>query len=92
MRPGDPAAELLLTGTGPYGPDAPKVFAGALGIPVRAGLPWDPATAAVLSDGAGPRRGFSRSPLIRAAAALATGLARDTAAPSPTGPPARARR
>ena len=92
IRPGDPATELLLVGTGPYGPDAPKVFSGALGIAVRAGLPWDPATAGVLSDGAMPRRGFSRSPLIRAAAALATGLARDTAALPPTGSPAKARR
>ena len=87
LRPGEPAAELLLVGTGPYGQDAAKVFSGTLGIPVRASLPWDPATAAVLSDGATPRRGFGRSPLVRAATGLAAGLARDTAAlPSPSLP------
>jgi hypothetical protein len=86
IRPGDPAAELLLAGTGPYGPDAPKAFREALGIPVRASLPWDPAAAAVLSDGAVPPRGFNRTPLMRAATALAIGLARDTATQSPAGP------
>jgi hypothetical protein len=79
IRPGDPAAELLLAGTGPYGPDGPKAFREALEVPVRASLPADPATAAVLSDGAAPRRGFGRSPLIRASAALAAGLTRDAA-------------
>jgi hypothetical protein len=91
IRPGEPTAELLLVGTGPYGPDATKVFSGALGIPVRASIPWDPATAAVLSDGAVPRRGFGRSPLVRAATGLATGLARDTAALPSASPPAGVR-
>jgi hypothetical protein len=76
IRPSDPPADLVLAGTGPYGPDGPKVFREALEVPVRASLPWDPATAAVLSDGALPRRGFGRSPLMRATAALVTCLAR----------------
>lgn len=79
IRPGDPAAELILAGTGPYGQDATKVFAGALAIPVRSTLPWDPATAAVLSDGAAPRRGFARSRLMRTARTLANSLSRDLA-------------
>lgn len=91
LRPSQPAAELLLTGTGPYGLDAPKAFGDALGVPVRSSLPCDTATAAVLSDGAAPRRGFGRSPLIRATTALATGLAQDTAALPAAGSPAGAR-
>jgi hypothetical protein len=79
IRPSGPAAELLLTGGGPYGLDAARVFSGALGVPVRASLPWDPAAAAVLADGAEPRRGFGRSPLLRVATALAGGLAREAA-------------
>ncbi|HEY2261252.1 MAG TPA: hypothetical protein VGI96_01355 [Streptosporangiaceae bacterium] len=83
-RAARPAAALLVVGEGPYGMDAPKVLTDALGIPVRASLPSDPAAAAVLSDGTTPRRGFARSPLMRAAAILASGLAREVAArPAP---------
>lgn len=39
----------------------------ALGVPVRAVLARDPATAAVFSDGATPPRGLARSALLRAA-------------------------
>ena len=79
LRAVSPPAALLLTGEGPYGMDAPKVLAGALGVPVRGRLPSDPPAASVLSDGAPPRRGFARSALMRAAAILASGLARETA-------------
>jgi hypothetical protein len=81
IRAADPAAALVLAGQGPYGADAPRTLAGALGVPVRGSLPSDPRAAAVLSDGTEPRRGFARSPLMRAAAILASGLARETASP-----------
>jgi hypothetical protein len=81
IRADDPAAALVLVGQGPYGTDAPRTLAGALGVPVRGSLPSDPHAAAVLSDGTEPRRGFARSPLMRAAAILASGLARETASP-----------
>lgn len=96
IRAADPAAALILAGQGPYGAGAPRTLADALGVPVRGSLPSDPAAAAVLSDGAAPRRGFGRSPLMRAAAVLASGLARDTASPPAAGEaqvfPAGARR
>ena len=87
-----PAAELLLIGNGPYGADGPKAFTDALGVPVRASLPCDPAAAAVLSDGARPDRGFGSSPLIRAAAALAERLVSETAAEPSVDSAAGARR
>ena len=96
IRATDPAAALVLAGEGPYGTGAPRTMGGALGVPVRGSLPSDPAAAAVLSDGAEPRRGFGRSPLMRAAAVLASGLARETASPPAVGKapnlPAGARR
>ena len=79
IRPARPADGLLLIGKGPYGSDAARVLTGALGVPVRGSLPFDPAASAVLSDGAAAPRGFRRSALIRAAAAVASGLARDIA-------------
>ena len=74
-----PADGLILIGTGGYGAEASRAVSRALGVPVTAVLPADPAAAAVLSDGQPPRRGFSRSPLMRAAGALAGGLAERTA-------------
>lgn len=50
-------------------------IAAQFGVPVLASLPWDPATAAVLSDGA-PGRRFERSALGRGFADAATELAR----------------
>jgi hypothetical protein len=88
IRATGPAAELLLAGKGPYGADGPKAFTEALGVPVRAVLPWDPAAAGVLADGTRPRHGFGRSALMRAATALAARLARDTAAQPAAGVPA----
>jgi hypothetical protein len=69
-----PADGLIVLGTGPYGGDGPKVMARELGVEVSAVLPWDPAAAGALS-GTGHSRRLSRSPLLRAAARLAGGLA-----------------
>ncbi len=91
IRAAQPPAELLIIGGGPYGMNGPKAFTEALGIPVLAVLPSDPAAAAVLSDGARPGRGFSRSALLGAAAAVAAGLARATAGQPAQGSPAGAR-
>lgn len=82
MRAAAPPAELILVGQGPYGTDGPRVMAGALEAGVRGRLPSDPAAASALSDGTEPRRGFAQSPLMRAAAVLAAGLARDTSPPA----------
>jgi len=88
IRGGYPPAELVLVGEGPYGLNAPRVLSQALEVPVRGSLPGDPDAAGVLSDGAAPGR-FRRSPLMRAAAGLAVGLAREhatgPAAPVPAG-------
>jgi hypothetical protein len=84
VRAGDPPASLILVAEGPYGPEAPRALRRALDVRVRGSLPDDPAAAAVLSDGAAPGR-FRRSPLMRAATALAAGLAREHAAPVPAG-------
>ena len=93
LRAASPPAALLVIGEGPYGMEAPRVLTDALGVPVRGSLPSDPAAAAVLSDGAAPRRGFARSPLMRAATIVASGLARDAARHAATAPglPAGAR-
>jgi hypothetical protein len=88
IRAARPGASLILVGEGTYGADAPRALAGALGVPVRGSLPNDPGPASVLSDGARPGRRFARTPLMRAAAALAAGLARDSAAPAVTAEPA----
>jgi hypothetical protein len=55
---------VLLVGEGT--PSAREVSR-ALGVPVAFSLPYDEKTAAVLSDGAGSRRGIAARPLIRAA-------------------------
>jgi hypothetical protein len=83
VRGGYPPAELVLVGDGPYGLNAPRVLSQALEVPVRGSLPGDPDAAGVLSDGAAPAR-FGRSPLMRAAAALAAALAAEHA-PRPAG-------
>jgi hypothetical protein len=66
---GRDALRLVLVGAGPY---SGGEIAGRLGVPVLAELPFDPAAAQVLSDGAdlGERR-FARSDLMRHAASAA---------------------
>lgn len=61
----------LVIGRGPY--KAIEISA-ALDLPIIGILPYDALSAAVFSSGATPGRRFSRSPLIRAARTLATGL------------------
>jgi hypothetical protein len=56
---------LLLVGEGTH---SPREVGRVLGAPVTATLPYDARAAAVLSDGAGSRRGLQARPLIRAAA------------------------
>jgi hypothetical protein len=70
-----PADGIILIGPGSYGAEASRAVSRALGIPVTAVLPVDPGTAAVLSDGQDPARGFGRSRLMRGAATLAGTLA-----------------
>lgn len=55
----------------PYGAGE---IAAAVGLPVRARMAWDPASAAVLSDGDAASWRFARSALMRSATACATGL------------------
>jgi len=74
-----PEIGLLLTGPGPH---SDMEVSRVLEVPVWGALPADPDTAAVLSDGAGRRRGFDRAPLIRAARGVAVRLSgRAEAAP-----------
>ena len=75
-----PADGVIVVGAGAYGAEAGHAVSTALGVPVTCVLPDDPAAAAVLSDGNPPARGFGRSRLMRAAAALAGTLARQDAA------------
>ncbi len=84
IRAEDRPASLVLVGEGPYGPESARTLSQALEVPVRGSLPDDPAAAAVLSDGAAPGRRFGRTLLMRAATALAAGLAREHA-PRPGG-------
>lgn len=69
---------LLATGRGRY---SPKELSSVLGVPTVGSLPYDPRSAATLteSDGAGSYRRRPARPLMRAAAATATAL-RDLAA------------
>jgi hypothetical protein len=62
---------LAVCGPGPY---SPAEVGRVVGLPVRAVLPADPATAAVLSDGVPAGRGLSRRPLLRAARTAARKL------------------
>ncbi|WP_182884216.1 hypothetical protein [Microbispora sp. H10885] len=60
---------LCLVGEGDY---TPKEISDALfGLPVIAGIPHDPRSAAVFSDGKRARRSFRRAPLMRGASFLA---------------------
>jgi MinD-like ATPase involved in chromosome partitioning or flagellar assembly len=76
-----PGLGLLLVGDAPY---PAREVAGAVGAPVLAVLAADPGAAAVLSDGAAPGRGFTRSPLLRSARHAAAALL-TAAAPGPAG-------
>jgi len=69
----DDRVSLLVTGQGPVVPDE---ISRALGVPLLATLPDDRRVAQLLSDGTGARRGIDSSPLLRAAAGAARGLAR----------------
>jgi hypothetical protein len=62
---------LLLVGEGTH---SPREIGKALGVAVAGSLPQDRKTAAVLSDGAGSRRGLPARPLIRAAAGAGRAL------------------
>lgn len=84
---------LLLVGQGrPY---TAREITGALGVPVLACLPWDPASAEVLSAGAAPSRRFDNSALVRSTRAAISASQdliarrRDRLAPPPTDPGAR---
>jgi hypothetical protein len=69
---GDPArVALLVVGEGEH---SPREVGRTLGVTVAGSLPQDRKTAAVLSDGAGSRRGLQARPLIRAAAGVARSL------------------
>ncbi|MER6354708.1 hypothetical protein ABT186_23540 [Streptomyces sp. NPDC001634] len=59
---GADALGLLLIEDGPF---RSHQVAEALQTPVLAALPWDPDTAAYLTAGGKPPRGFARSPLLR---------------------------
>lgn len=62
---GDPGrVAVLVVGEGEH---SPKEIGKALGVAVAGSLPQDRKTAAVLSDGAGSRRGLAARPLIRSA-------------------------
>jgi hypothetical protein len=64
-------------------------IATAVGLPVRARMAWDPASAAVLSDGEAASWRFARSALMRSATACATELlahATTRESPAPTMP------
>jgi len=84
---------LLLVGEGrPY---TAREITGALGVPVLAALPWDPASAQVLSVGAAPSRRFDSSALVRSTRAAISasqdliGRRRDRLAPPPADPGGR---
>ncbi|AEM88710.1 hypothetical protein [Streptomyces violaceusniger] len=68
---GADALGLLLIEDGPY---RAHQVAEALKTPVLAALPWDPETAAYLTGGGRPPRGYGRSPLLRHARTAAEQL------------------
>jgi len=72
----------LVVGDGPY--SAGEVAA-ALALPLAGALPYDRAAAQVLSDGAAGERGLHRSPLLRAAGAVAREAVRAAAYAAPAG-------
>ncbi|MEV7006641.1 hypothetical protein [Streptosporangium sp. NPDC051022] len=63
---------LCLTGRGDYAAD--QISQALYDLPVIGEIPHDPRSAAVLSDGAAPRRTFRSSPLMRGASRLATAM------------------
>ena len=69
-----PTDGIVLINRGECSPDA---FARKLGVSLAGTLPWTPAAARVLSDGARHGRWFIRSRLMRAARALAEQLAHE---------------
>lgn len=71
-----PPVSALVIGGGPY---TAREISAALDLPVIGSFPYDAASAAVFAVGASPGRRFPRSPLIRAAAALAATLVRGVA-------------
>jgi hypothetical protein len=79
---------LMLVGEGTH---SAREVSKALGAPVACTLPHDAKAAAVLSDGAGSRRGLQARPLIRAAGPAGRALreAAATAASGLPGPTAR---
>lgn len=72
---------LLLTGGGAH---SAREVSAALGVAVGAVLPDDPRTAALLSDGTGPRGRLAHAPLMRAARVAATALRARAGAQSPS--------
>jgi hypothetical protein len=74
---------LLLAGKGSHDT---REIARALARPVAGTLPQDPATAQVLSDGEGRRRGLSGRPLLRSAQATARSLRETGGAAAPAAP------
>jgi hypothetical protein len=74
------AGRLVLIVTGPGSYPAGEVAA-SLGVPLLAELPADPASAAVLSDGAPQRRNFASGPLLTAARGAASALRQQVSAP-----------
>jgi hypothetical protein len=86
---GADALGLLLIEDGPF---RAHQVAEALEAPVTAALPWDPDTAAYLTAGGKPPRGFARSPLLRHARTAteqveATAARRQVQRHYPTPPP-----
>lgn len=66
-----PRVAVLVIGGGPY---TPREISTVLDLPVIGSFPYDATSAAVFSAGASPGRRFPRSPLTRAARALAAAL------------------
>ena len=71
---------LLLTGDARLPGYRRGEIESALGLPVIGALPFDPRTAAVLSDGAGSRSGLSGRPLLREATVVARAVRQLSAA------------
>lgn len=72
ISPGSAKLALLVAGAGrPY---SASEIATQLGLPLLAELPWDPATAGVLSDGDLPGRKLTEQPLWRAFRSLSMQL------------------
>ena len=70
-------------------PYAAADVAKVLGLPVTAGIAWDPAAAAVFSHGASPPRRFEGSPLVRSLRAVRAAIEATVTASRATVAPAR---